>query len=251
MKQYDFMEMPHDEAGLHGTSGLLDKYQDYLGEFVYGGIDGSVTTFAVVAGSVGAGLDSAVIIILGFANLLADGFAMSVGAYLSTKSEQANYEKHKKVEYWEVDNMPEVEREEVRDIYRAKGFEGDLLEQVVDVITADKDRWVSEMMKDELEMMEEKKSPIAMGAVTYFSFISIGLIPLVVYVWDYVGDFPGDLFLWSCIFTSIGFITVGFLKTYVTQTSHLKGILETLILGAIAAGVSYFVGDILEQLIMN
>ncbi len=239
----------HNELQLHHQKSAFAKFQDYLGEFVYGGIDGSVTTFAVVAGSVGAGLDSAVIIILGFANLLADGFAMSVGAYLSTKSEKANYDKHKKVEYWEVEHLPEVEREEVREIYRNKGFEGELLEKVVDVITADKDRWVDVMMKEELEMMEESKSPIKMGAVTYLSFVLIGLIPLVVYVLDYTVGFPGNLFFWSCIFTSFGFIIVGFLKTYVTETPIWKGILETLILGAIAAGVSYFVGDILEGII--
>ena len=136
------------ENQAHGGKAWLNRYQEYLGEFVYGGIDGCVTTFAVVAGSVGANLDSAVILILGFANLLADGFAMSIGAYLSTKSERDNYEKHKRVEYWEVDNLPEKEREEIREIYQAKGFEGALLEKVVDVITADRDRWVDVMMKE-------------------------------------------------------------------------------------------------------
>ena len=105
------------EKQLHGqTSSFIEKFQDYLGEFVYGGIDGSITTFAVVAGAVGAGLDSSVIIILGFANLFADGFAMSIGAFLAAKSEKENYEKHKKIEYWEVDNLPEKEKEEIRDI---------------------------------------------------------------------------------------------------------------------------------------
>ena len=243
----------HNESPIHGANGsaFVERFQQYLGEFVYGGIDGAVTTFAVVAGAVGAGLESAVIIILGFANLLADGFAMSVGAYLSTKSEQDNYEKHKKIEQWEVEHMPEAEREEIREIFRAKGFEGELLEQVVTVITSNKDRWVDVMMKEELHMMEEQKSPIAMGGVTYLSFVLIGIIPLSVYVWDYFGYFPGDLFLWSCILTSVGFILIGFLKTYVTGSSIIKGILETLILGAIAAVVAYFVGDVLEGVIAH
>ena len=204
--------MIHDENQIHGTNRFLDRFQAYLGEFVYGGIDGSVTTFAVVAGAVGAGLESSIIIILGFANLLADGFAMSVGAYLSTKSERDNYQKHKKVEYWEVENLPEAEREEVREIYRAKGFEGPLLEQVVEVITADKDRWVDVMMKDELGMIEEEKSPLVMGAVTYFSFVLIGIVPLMVYVWDYLGNFPGNLFFWACVLTGLVFFIIGFFK---------------------------------------
>lgn len=241
--------MSHDENVIHKTDTWLHRYQDYLGEFVYGGIDGAVTTFAVVAGAVGASLDNSIIIILGFANLIADGFAMSVGAYLSTKSVIDNYNKHKQIEYWEVDHLPEKEREEIREIYQEKGFEGELLEQVVDTITSDKDRWVDVMMKEELMMAEETKSPFMMGLVTYMSFILIGLIPLLVYVWDYVVGFDGNLFVWTSILTSLAFIFIGFLKTYVTQTSKLKGILETLILGVLAATLAYFVGDILENLI--
>ncbi|TBN04350.1 hypothetical protein EYD45_06950 [Hyunsoonleella flava] len=237
------------ENQINSGTVCLTKYQAYLGEFVYGGIDGAVTTFAVVSGAVGAGLNNEVIIILGFANLLADGFAMSIGAYLSSKSVKDNYNKHKLMEYWEVDNTPESEREEVKTIYRNKGFKGQLLEDVVDTITADRDRWVDVMMKDELMMSEEKKSPVTMGVVTYVSFILIGLIPLMIYVWDYMSYFAGNLFVWTSIFTSLAFIFIGFLKTYVTQTSKLKGILETLILGILAATVSYFVGDILEGII--
>lgn len=241
----------HDENKIHSVSqsGFFNRLQDYLGEFVYGGIDGSVTTFAVVAGAVGASLDSSIIIILGFANLFADGFSMSVGSYLSSKSERDNFKKHQKIEYWEIENIPEAEKEEVRQIYREKGFEGELLEQVVDVITSDKDRWVDVMMKDELAMMETNKSPFAMGAVTFVSFILVGLIPLILYVWDYIFGFDGNLFFSTCLLTSLGFIVVGFLKTYVTETSILKGIIETLILGAIAAAVAYYIGDALESII--
>ena len=241
--------MEHEENILHGESSFIKRFQQYLSEFVYGGIDGSVTTFAVVAGAVGAGLDSAVIIILGFANLFADGFSMSIGAYLSNKSAQDNFRKHQRVEYWEVDNMPEMERKEVEDIYRAKGFEGPLLDQVVDVITADRDRWVDIMMKEELGMMPESKSPLKIGLVTFASFLSIGLIPLSVYVWDFFWVFRGNLFLWSSLLTATGFIFIGWLKTYVTQTHRWKGILETLLLGALAAVVAYYVGDILEGIL--
>jgi vacuolar iron transporter family protein len=241
----------HDENSIHQNKSIFNKFQDYLGEFVYGGIDGAVTTFAVVSGAVGAELDNAVIIILGFANLLADGFAMSVGAYLSSKSVKDNYNKHKAIEYWEVDHLPELERKEVEDIYKEKGFNGDLLKQVVDTITADKDRWVDVMMKDELMMSEETRSPFMMGFVTYISFIAIGLIPLLIYVWDFITPFPSNLFLWTSIFTSVAFIFIGFLKSYVTETSKLKGILETLVLGILAAVVAYFVGDILEDIITN
>lgn len=244
-EQVELLEKEYHQA----THPFVRRFQDYLGEFVYGGIDGSVTTFAVVAGSVGAGLDTAVIIILGFANLIADGFAMSVGAFLSTKSEKQNYDKHKRIEYWEVDHMPEKERAEIREIYENKGFEGALLEQVVDVICSDRDRWVDVMMKEELEMQEETKSPFAMGAVTFASFLLVGLIPLLVYVYDYsVDGWDGDLFLWSCSMTGMAFIIIGFLKARVTQNNVLKGMSETVFLGAAAAFLSYIVGNYLEKL---
>jgi len=237
------------EDQLHNTSNAPSGIQTYLPEFVYGGIDGCVTTFAVVAGSVGANLDESVIIILGLANLLADGFAMSVGGYLSAKYTLATFEKHKRVEYWEVENLPELERQEIRDIYAAKGFEGELLEQVVAVITADKDRWVDVMMKEELEIIPDSKSPFKIGLVTYVSFILIGLIPLLSYLFNIGDGSSGNLFLIACILTSFGFITVGLLKSHVTESNKWKGTLETLILGALAAGVSYMVGDLLEKLL--
>lgn len=241
--------MNHNEQQIHGQSTWVARFQDYIGEFVYGGIDGSVTTFAVVAGAAGAQLDSAVVIILGFANLIADGFAMSVGSYLSTKSEKQKYQKYKNTEYWEVENLPDKEREEIREIYAAKGFEGELLEQVVDQITADKDRWVDVMMKEELEMAEETKSPIAMGAVTFVSFVILGFIPLVIYVIDYTVGTTADLFLYSSVMTFIIFGLIGFAKSYVTNTSRIRGMFETLFLGGSAAVLAYFVGDVLEKLI--
>ncbi len=244
--------MEHSEQHIHQEgSSFLGRYQDNLGEFVYGGIDGSVTTFAVVTGAVGAGMDSSVILILGFANLFADGFAMSVGAYMSSKSEQQNYDKHKKLEYWEVEHLPDIERNEIEDIYREKGFEEPLLSQVVNVITSDKDRWVNEMMKDELNLIENPKSPFQIGLVTFISFILIGLIPLSVYVIDFISPATYNLFLWSSILTAMGFILIGYLKSIVTQSGILKGISETLSLGGLAAVVAYFVGDFLEKIIVN
>jgi VIT1/CCC1 family predicted Fe2+/Mn2+ transporter len=237
------------ESSLHGQQNRFHRFHDYLGEFVYGGIDGSVTTFAVVAGSAGANLESSIIIILGFANLIADGFAMSVGSYLSTKSEKQKYEKHMAIEYWEVDNIPHKEREEIEEIYAAKGFEGELLQKVVDTIVADKDRWVDVMMKEELEMARETKSPLAMGGVTFLSFILFGFIPLLIYVIDYVSPISQNLFFISSVLTGACFVIIGYLKSAVTATSHVRGIVETLLLGGAAATLSYFVGDLLEKLV--
>lgn len=231
----------------HQESARFGKLQEYLREFVYGGIDGAVTTFAVVAGGFGAGLDPGILIILGLANLLADGFSMSVGAFLSAKSEHDNFTKHEKIEYWEIENLPEIERQEIAAIYRAKGFKGELLEKVVDQICSDKDLWVAEMMKDELNMMRDGKSPFKIGLATLISFILVGFIPLMVYLWDFF--FPTDLniFLWTSILTGIAFLIVGWLKGVVNQTPALRSISETVALGLLAAIVAYYVGDLLES----
>lgn len=227
----------------------LKNIQNYLGEIVYGGIDGAVTTFAVVAGAVGAGLSNSVIIILGFANLLADGFAMSVGAYLSAKSVNAqNNNKTKEIEANTASTIT-IEKQHLRTIYLEKGYTGTLLDTVVNEIEANNKIYQTQLEKDNRSRITAIKSPLKIGFTTYLSFIAIGLIPLTVYVWDLIVGFPGHLFFWTSILTSLAFILIGFLKTYITQTSKLKGVSETLILGMIAATVAYYVGDILEALI--
>lgn len=238
------------EQAIHHQNNQFGKLQEYLREFVYGGIDGAVTTFAVVAGGYGANLEPGILIILGFANLLADGFSMSVGAYLSAKSERDNFDKHEKIEYWEIENLPETEREEIEEIYREKGFKGELLTQIVDHICSDKELWVSEMMKDELGMMKDNKSPFKIGLATLISFIMVGFIPLLIYLWNFF--FPSEIntFLWTSILTGIAFLIVGWLKGIVNQTSTLRSIIETVGLGLLAAIVAFYVGDILESFFM-
>ena len=232
---------------IHGNRGRLGKMQEYLGEFVYGGIDGAITTFAVVAGAAGASFDHNVIIILGLANLIADGFSMSVGAYLAQKSESDSYDKHRKIELWEIDEWPDLEKEEIREIYRQKGFEGELLEQVVEVIAKDKEVWADEMMQGEHQMLPDGKSPIWVGLATFISFAIMGFIPLMVYVLPFIQS--EEPLLLASIFTLTAFVFIGYLKSYVTQTSAIRGITETLSLGAIAAALAYFAGTVLEGMI--
>ncbi len=241
----------HNENEIHQTTSFLTKYQDYIGEFVYGGIDGSITTFAIVAGSLGAGLSSGYILIMGFANLLADGFSMSIGAYLASKTTKDNFEKHKKTEYWEIENLYDVEVEEVREIYRNKGFEGELLEQVVSVIIADDDRWVDVMMKEELEMIDDKKSPFIVGTVTFVSFILLAFVPLSVYLADFLWGLDINLIVWASGMTLAAFGFIGYLKGVVNHKNKFYSTINTILIGAVAALVAYFVGDVLEKVIMN
>ncbi len=237
------------EDKLHSKGKFLFFDKDYVAEFVYGGIDGAITTFAVVAGASGANLSLSVIIILGVANLIADGFSMSVGNYFSTKAAQDNYDRHKAIEYWEVDNLREKEVEEIREIYEKKGFKGELLEQVVTVITSNKDVWVDTMMKEELEMIKEGKAPIKTAAVTFIAFALIGLIPLLSYLVAWILDLDKtNLFLYSCLLTCVGLAIVGYFKSLVTEKNKAISIAETLVLGGIAAALSYVAGAILEKM---
>jgi VIT1/CCC1 family predicted Fe2+/Mn2+ transporter len=173
---------------------------------------------------------------------------MSIGSFLSKKSERDNYNKHLQIEKWEIEHMPEVERKEIEDIFRAKGFEGVELEIVVNRITANKQVWVDTMMKEELGLFLEKKSPLKAGLSTFASFVIAGSIPLITYLFAYWNGIGIDAFQFSCIVTALAFTLIGYVKTYVTKISLLRSVTETLLLGAAAAFVAFLVGDFLERI---
>ena len=242
----------HSETHIHGEITWWGNVAKYLPEFVYGGIDGIVTTFAVVAGATGADLPLSVVLILWFANLFADGFSMAIGAYLAEKSEHDTYKKHLGIEYREIEHMYDKEVEEIREIYVAKWFEGNLLEQVVQVIIADDDRWVDVMMKEELGLSKPDKSPWWVGVATLSSFIIIGFIPLLAYVLSYTAQLADDkLFPLSVLLSAGAFMFIWWMKGFITQSSKMKAIFETLVLGALAAGVAYYIGFWLEKIIVG
>jgi VIT1/CCC1 family predicted Fe2+/Mn2+ transporter len=239
----------HSEDHLHNEAGWMKKFEKYLPEVVYGSIDGIVTTFAVVAGAAGADLGIIVVLILGLANLIADGISMSIGSYLSKRSEQDNYYKHLRIEEWEVENLPEVEKKEIEDIFRKKGFEGKELEMVVNRITANKKVWVDTMMKDELGLSLERKSPFKAGLSTFIAFVIAGSVPLIVYLLAYSSMIEIDPFVLSSVITLITFVIIDYVKTYVTRSGWVRSISETLLLGASAAMAAYFLGDYLEKIL--
>jgi len=127
-------------------SKLSTMHSVLVSDFVYGGIDGAVTTFAVVAGVSGASLSSGIVLILGFANLFADGFAMAVGNFLGTKSYSEFVEKIRKSEEDSIRDNPTEERDEITEIYKSKGFSGKILKDTVGVITGNKKIWIDTMI---------------------------------------------------------------------------------------------------------
>jgi len=226
-----------------------DAVSRYLPDFVYGGIDGSVTTFAVVAGVAGASLSPSIVLILGFANLFADGFSMAVGNYLSTKSKIEYADKIRKSEEHSVIHIPDEETEEIREIFSEKGFSGQQLDDAVEIITGNQDVWVDTMMKDEFGIIEDRTSPLRNALVTFISFNIIGFIPLLAYVLSYITDsFKSHTFFISVILTSISFLIVGSVKGGIIGQRRFFSALETLFIGGAAAAISYLVGYLLKGL---
>jgi vacuolar iron transporter family protein len=226
-----------------------DIVSKYLPDFVYGGIDGSVTTFAVVAGVTGASLSPTIVLILGFANLFADGFSMAVSNYLSTKSKKEYADKIRKSEEHSVINIPEEETQEIREIFSEKGFSGKQLDDAVEIITSNQDVWIDTMMKDEFGIFEDHTSPLKSAIVTFISFNLIGFIPLLAYVLSYFSDsFKSNTFTLSIVLTSIAFFIVGTVKGRVVGRRWLFSGFETLLIGGAAAVIAYYVGYLLRGL---
>lgn len=215
----------------------------YLRDVVYGGIDGAVTTFAIVSGVVGAQLSPRIILILGAANLLADGFSMAAGNYLATRAEHDEVRHAEAIEHRHIAVAPEGERAEVREIFRRRGLEGDLLERVTRTITADRDRWVRTMLRDEYGLPASIRSPWRAGIVTFVAFLVCGLVPLLPFVLK-----MGHAFWAAAAATAVVFATIGAVKSRWSPHAWWRSGLETLLVGGGAAAVAYAVGAWLRDL---
>lgn len=247
-KDLEATKKAHTTEAIKGSA-EHHKSGSYVGDFVYGAIDGSVTTFAVVSGVAGAALSVNIVIILGLANLLADGFSMAVGNYLSSKSNVEFIEKERKREEWEIEHYPGGEVEEIRQIFIKKGLKGKNLEDVVKTITSNKKVWVDTMMADELNLIEDKTSPVKKGAVTFVSFAIVGSIPLIPYFLSFFFEAVKEIvYPFSVIMTFIAFFFIGSVKVYVTEKNWFRSGLETLLVGGVAAIIAYSIGYLLRGL---
>ena len=223
----------------------------YFDDFIYGSIDGAVTTFAIVAGVMGASLPSVIILILGFANLFADGFSMAAANYQASKARNEFIEMKRKQEEWEIENLEEQERDEIRDIYKEKGFKDKLLEDVVRIITSRRKVWIDTMMKEELGLIEDGKNPMQSSVSTFVGFNIVGLIPLIPFmIFMIIGiEVNSEAFVYSTVSVFAAFFLVGMIKGKIVKKSMLYSGISTLIIGGIAAVVAYLVGYGLNFLI--
>ncbi len=232
---------------------VLDHHNNdkgmYLKDFVFGAMDGTVTTFAVVAGVVGASLSPSIVLIMGFANLFADGFSMAVGNYISTKSEIEFIRKERNREEEEIHKYPNEERRVLRSLYIRKGFHGSVLDQVVRTITGNKKAWVDTVMREELGITDLNKTPLHSALATFAAFVLIGIVPLIAYLGSLVHPvFRTNTFLITCILTGAAFFVVGSAKGMVVKRIWWKSGLETFAIGSAAAIIAFLVGFLLRGL---
>ncbi len=217
--------------------------QSFLRDWVYGGIDGTVTTFALVSGVVGAHLAPNVILILGGASLIADGFAMAAGNYLATRAEQEEFRFAEAVERRHIEKFPEGEREEVREILRGFGILGDLLEPVVGSVTSDRERWVRMMLRDEYGLPATVRSAWRAAVATFSAFLVCGSVPLI----PFVAGFPNAFWVSSAI-TGAMFAVIGALKSRWSVRPWWHSGLVTLAIGGAAAAVAFVIGAWLRNI---
>jgi VIT1/CCC1 family predicted Fe2+/Mn2+ transporter len=199
-----------------------------------------VTTFAIVAGAVGGGFSGKVVVILGFANLVADGFSMAASNYLGTKSERERIDNIRLTEDRQIEAIPEGEREEIRQIFRRKGFTGEVLEKIVATITANRPLWVETMVREEFGMEMTGRAPGRAALVTFAAFVCAGFLPLVAFL---LPDLESNArFRISATLAAATFASIGLAKGILLDRPTLRAGFETLLIGGGAAVFAYAVG---------
>ena len=247
-RQTDALERDHEPEAIERRISAATIHS-YTGDAVLGAIDGAVTTFAVVSGVVGAELSSNIVLILGCANLVADGFSMAVSNFLGTRTEHENLAKHRAEEQRQIELIPDGEMAEVREIFRQNGFVGDVLDRIVEVITADRELWIDTMLQEEHGLQLNGPSARRAGLVTFIAFAAAGAMPLLAYLVELI--FPGgisNVFLWSSLVTAVTFFGVGAMKSRFVERYWLRSGLETLLVGGVAAILAFGVGVLLRGL---
>ena len=222
----------------------------YVGDFVLGAVDGTVTTFAIVAGAAGAGLSSGVAVILGLANVVADGFSMAASNYLKARSDRHVVDRFRRMEEMHIDEIPEGEREEIRQIFASKGFDGTVLDEIVSVITRDRRRWVDTMLTEEWRLQLETPSPLRAALTTFAAFVLAGLVPLMplfLAAW-FAAE---EMFFASAFLAAFAFFSIGVVQGHITERRRLIAGLETLFFGGTAASLAYIVGVWLRSIALG
>ncbi len=216
----------------------------FFSDAVLGAIDGCVTTFAIVSGTVGAGFSASVALVMGIANLIADGFSMAISNYEANKAQEEFAASIRRSEEEHIETIPEGEREEIRQIFQGKGFSGEVLEQIVDTITSDRKLWIDTMLVEEHGLISGRLDPLKSGLATFGAFILVGAMPLIPFMF-YALDMLTQFAL-SCAIAASMFFAIGATKSAVYNRPILTSGLKTLLTGGAAAGLAFASGYVLR-----
>jgi VIT1/CCC1 family predicted Fe2+/Mn2+ transporter len=214
-----------------------------LRNFVFGTSDGLVTVLAFVAGVSASLATRKLVLMAGLAEMFAGAVSMGLGAFLGTRAERDWYERERKREESEVAKIPHLEREELRDIYRRKGLEGETLERVVDAFTANEKRWVDIMMTEELGLQPVEGSPWSAGVIVGISYVLAAAVPLVPYLF-LVGV---RALLASMTITAVALYGVGVAKARLTQRPELRAGIETMMTGLVGTLICWGIGRVVAH----
>ncbi|MDX1535596.1 MAG: VIT1/CCC1 transporter family protein [Candidatus Spechtbacterales bacterium] len=219
----------------------------YIKDAVYAANDGIVTTFAVVASVIGANLEPVVVLILGVANLFADGFSMATGNYLGTKSEGDQYKHHRAKEEEILSSSPKRAHKEVANIFKGKGYSEEDISTLTGLVGKNKNFFLDFLLFEKLGIDPVGKGEAFRASlITFISFLTVGLIPLAPYM--FIKD-SGTAFLVASIFVALSLFIVGAARTVFADSHWFKGGLEMMIMGGTAASIAYIIGAVLRTLI--
>lgn len=235
-------EHSHDHAAIAQRLAAGQK-PTYVRDFVYGGIDGAITTFAIVAGVVGAALSSKVILILGLANLFADGFSMAASNYSGTKTTLDDLERIREIEKRHIRLDPEGEKEEVRQLLAQQGLKGKTLRKAAKSVTSNEQTWIDLMLKEEYGLTLNLPSPFRAGLATFAAFLVCGSVPLLAFALNMKSAFTV-----SMVMTGMVFFLIGAAKSKWAMAPWWRSGLETLLVGGVAAAIAYAIGHFLGNL---
>ncbi len=236
------LEHSHERADISERL-AAENNPNYVRDWVYGGIDGAVTTFAIVAGVVGAQLSSGIILILGLANLLADGFSMAASNYSGTKTEIDDRARLIEIEKKHIRHAPDGEREELRQILQGKGLKGNALEEAIEAIASNEAVWIETMLTEEYGLASTMRSPWKSGLATFAAFCICGAVPLIPFLLPF-----SQPFLWASLLTGVVFFIIGAIKARWSLAPWWWSGLETFVIGMLAASAAYIVGYLLQGL---
>lgn len=224
----------------------ISKLQEFLKQIIYGGNDGIVTTFAIVAGFAGAGAEGAAqiggiaVLLFGIANLLADATAMGLGEFLSARSEQDVYNATRDKELHEIRHNPEMERAEMLEILEERGVSESDATQLTNVLERNPEFMADFMMQYEIGMSDPTDdNPALNGLATFIAFIIFGSVPLLPY---FVLQPVTSTFYLSVVATFLALVALGLLRWKVTNETMFRCVGETVLVGGICAIVAYAVG---------